>query len=369
MESAQDPASQDAARWYSRLRAPDFTAAERADFEQWLGRDARNAVAYAAAERMADALGKLAMADPRLKAMVDQAASAGATLPEDPPEEHPRKSPPLAITAATSPAPGARRRVARPFAWAASIAVAVVSVAGMLMLRDARPGIEESYRYADGRPALRYSSGASRRAVTLDDGTRVYLDVASIIEVRFDSMRRGVTLLQGRALFDAAHDSARPFVVAVGTDRVTALGALFQVDREPAENVVTLAYGAVTVTSQSGTAAIKLAPGEELRSSAGSTRWRKRTIDAESATSWSIGRHVFHERPLAEAVREINRYAEKKVRLADERLAMLVVNGEFATGNSSSIIDALAESLPLRVSATPTELVLSSAEAADRAQF
>jgi ferric-dicitrate binding protein FerR (iron transport regulator) len=57
------------------------------------------------------------------------------------------------------------------------------------------------------------------------------------------------------------------------------------------------------------------------------------------------------------------------VRLADERLAMLVVNGEFATGNSSSIVDALVESLPLRVSATPAGLVLISAEAADGAQF
>ena len=136
MDSAHDPANQDAARWYSRLRAPDCTPADRADFEQWLARDARNAAAYAAAERVADALGKLAMTDSRLRAMVDQAASAGATSPEGPPEEHPRISPPLAITAAPSPAPGARRRVARPFEWAAGIAVAVVSVASMLILRD-----------------------------------------------------------------------------------------------------------------------------------------------------------------------------------------------------------------------------------------
>jgi ferric-dicitrate binding protein FerR (iron transport regulator) len=119
MDNAQDPADQDAARWYARLRAPDCTAAERADFEQWLGRDARNAVAYAAAQRMADALAKLAMIDPRLKAMIGQAASAGATLPEDLPDEQPRKSPPPAITAG-SPAPGARRCVTRPLAWANS---------------------------------------------------------------------------------------------------------------------------------------------------------------------------------------------------------------------------------------------------------
>ena len=42
---------------------------------------------------MNDALAKLAMADPRLKAMVDQAASAGATLPDDEPEEPPPANP------------------------------------------------------------------------------------------------------------------------------------------------------------------------------------------------------------------------------------------------------------------------------------
>jgi len=274
MDSAQEPLSQLAARWYARLRAPDCTHKERAEFEAWRASDPRNAAAYAAAERMNDALAKLAMADPRLKAMVDQAASSGATLPDDEPEEPPAgKPPPLTVTAA--PSLGMRpRRIARPFAWAASILAAVGSVLALLAFSepDATQALD-GYRYSDASPIVRYSSGATRRAVTLDDGTRVYLDVASIIEVRFDATRRDVTLVQGRALFDAAHDSTRPFVVTVGTDRVTALGTVFQIDRAPSEVVVTLAQGAVTVTSQPGLDAVQLSPGEELRSSAGSTRW------------------------------------------------------------------------------------------------
>jgi transmembrane sensor len=353
------------------VRAPDCTAAERAEFESWAAADPQNAAAYAAAERMNEALAKLAMVDPRLKAMVDQAAKAGATLADDDqPEDHPRKSPPLTITAEPSKAVGARRRVARPFAWAASIATALLALLGVLTLGDSGAGTEGGYRYAGGRSALRYSSGAVRRAVTLDDGTRVYLAVASIIEVRFDAQRREVTLVQGRALFDAAHDSTRPFVVAAGTERVTALGTVFQVDREPSEIVVTLSYGSVTVTSQSGAAPMQLSPGEELRSAAGNTRWQKRSVDAESATSWSVGKHIFHERPLGEAVREINRYARTKVRLADPRLATLVVSGEFATGDAESIVDAFAATLPLQVNAARGEVVLSSAaNNADRAQF
>ena len=359
VDNAEERLAQLAARWYARLRAPDCTIQEHAAFEAWRASDPRNAAAYAAAERMNDALAKLAMADPRLKAMVDQAASSGATLPDDEAEEPPDgKPPPLTITAA--PARAMRpRRIGRRVAYAASILVAAASVLALLAFGE--PDLTEAvdgYRYAHANPIVRYGSGATRRAVTLDDGTRVYLDVASIIEVRFDATRRDVTLVQGRALFDAAHDSTRPFVVTVGTDRVTALGTVFQVDREPSEVVVTLAQGSVTVTSQEGDGKVQLAPGEELRSSAGSTRWSKRSVDAQSATSWSLGKHIFREQRLGDAVREINRYADKRVRLADPRLDDLIVNGEFTTGDSESIVDALAVALPVRVVTTRTELVL-----------
>lgn len=371
MNSAPDPVSLDAARWFARLRAPDCTAAERVEFAKWLASDPRHTAAFAAAERMTEALSKLAMIDPRLKAMVDQAAGAGATLPDDD-EQAPPPHEPSSLTISAAPT-RTRRRVARPFAWAASIGAALIAVLTLITLDDeARGAAEAGHQHAAGRPPLRYTSANARRAVTLDDGTRVYLDISTVIDVRFDNMQRTVTLTQGRALFDTAHDATRPFVVAVDARRVTALGTVFQVDREPAEVVVTLAQGAITVTSEAGDAAIPLAPGEQLRSSVGGTHWQKSTVDAESATSWSVGKHVFHDRPLADAIREINRYADKKVRIADSRLASLVVSGEFPTGNSESIVDAFAASLPLRVSATQGELVLSSAAAdagEQRAQF
>lgn len=369
MDSAEDVSSQQAARWYARLRAPDCTPEERAEFEAWRA-DPRNAEAYGAAERMNDALAKLAMTDPRLRAMVDQAASSGASLADDELDETPGKPRPLTITTGQSPGTRVRRR-ARPFAWAASIAAAFASILALLALGVTEPARDsDGYRYADAQPVLRYSAGAARRAVTLDDGTRVYLDVASIIEVRFGATRRDVTLVQGRALFDAAHDSARPFVVTVGTERVTALGTVFQVDRASSEVVVTLAQGAVTVTSQTSAEAVQLAPGEELRSSAGSTRWLKRSVDALSATSWSFGKHLFRERSLGEAVRELNRYSAKPVRLADSRLAKLAVSGEFDVGDTDSTISALAAALSLRVVTARTEIVLYSAhEPAVSAQF
>jgi transmembrane sensor len=104
----QDRSHEDAARWYARLRADDCTPEDRAAFEAWRARDRRNAVAYATAERLGNALAQLAIVDPRLQALVDQAASAGATLPDDP-EEEVRESASDETAAAPAPWRGAAR--------------------------------------------------------------------------------------------------------------------------------------------------------------------------------------------------------------------------------------------------------------------
>jgi transmembrane sensor len=210
------------------------------------------------------------------------------------------------------------------------------------------------------RAGLEYAAGEERRAVELEDGTLVHLDVASVIEVRFSANRRDVVLMHGRALFDVAHDASRPFTVGAGAGCVTALGTVFQVDRTSSRVTVTLAEGSVSVMSaNAGDAPVRLAPGEQLSFSAGDRNVRKQAVDARAATSWSVGRHVFRETPLADALREVNRYAAVKVRIADSALAELPVSGNFAAGDSEAIVAALSAVLPLQATLSGAEIRLN----------
>ncbi len=77
-----------------------------------------------------------------------------------------------------------------------------------------------------------HQSEQTRRDVTLADGSVVHLDVDSEINVSFSSGHRDITLVNGRALFEVAHDASRPFVVSAGQSHTTALGTHFQVQRE-----------------------------------------------------------------------------------------------------------------------------------------
>jgi transmembrane sensor len=198
------------------------------------------------------------------------------------------------------------------------------------------------------------SAGGERRAVTLADGSRVELDIDTRIAVRMSAERREIELLSGRALFDVAHDATRPFSVTAADARTTALGTKFQVRRDDANVVVTLAEGSVAIDrveqgAGSGEWSVRLVPGEQFSIDTETQRRERRIVDVNTITSWTHGRHIFRGTPLQVAIDEVNRYGKKKIRLGDATLASLPVAGNFIVGDSEAIVEAFAAVLPLRV--------------------
>jgi transmembrane sensor len=117
---------------------------------------------------------------------------------------------------------------------------------------------------------------------------------------------------------------------------------------------VVLTEGSVSVTDVAGDShdaahwEERLAPGEQLSLEGRHNAPIKLSVDTYMATSWSRGRLIFRGTPLAEALEEVNRYATRKLRLADPSLASLPVGGNFIAGDSELILSAFAAALPLR---------------------
>lgn len=313
---------EDAAHWAARFGAPDCTAAEYAEFERWLREEPTHAEAFSTALEVSAAIDVLA-ADPRLRAMAEQANATGGFE--------------------TARGVAARHRRWLPMAWAAGIAVLALSA---LLLQ--RPS--ETVRFA--------TASGEQRSLTLEDGSEVHLDVASEIAVRLSERRREVELLAGRALFHVAHDRERPFSVSVGDNIVTALGTRFQVQKQDRTMLVTLTEGSVEVSAAHEASMQRLEPGEQMSVDTVNHLRVKRVVDTEMATSWSRGRHLFRSTPLSEALAEVNRYATHKVRLGDPSLADLTVSGNFIAGDSEQIVKAFAAVLPLRIVSGGREIVL-----------
>lgn len=335
------PARQQAEAWFARLMAPGCTPDERAAFERWRGAAPGHADAYAATERLwarLEGLENDTVVGPYARAALEpepavQEAWAAAV----------RHRP---LRPASYPATRTRRRWRWPAAVAAGLLVAAL---GLRWFPLPWPVAEPRH----------YGTGNQPQAVTLADGSRIHMDLSTRMDVRMGRRARAVELLQGRAVFEVAHDAERPFAVDTGHGTVTALGTRFQVDREAEQIVVTLLEGSVSVAGQDGTAELRLAPGEQARYSPRPPYWTRRSVDAAAVTSWMQGFHVFGATPLAEAVREINRYSAVKLRLADPALESLVLSGNFKTGDARAIADALPLVLPVQVATGVDEIILA----------
>jgi transmembrane sensor len=220
------------------------------------------------------------------------------------------------------------------------------------------------------------------RTVTLEDGTRVHLNTATRVRVHYDQGHRGVALEKGEAVFEVAHRADWPFVVTAAGRQIRALGTQFVVRSDARDLIVTLIQGkvdvspvpaapVVTAVATSGPVSqpagasaapqverFTLTPGERLTFA----QAKSPQIDWPSLngiTAWERGQVTFDDIPLAAAAGELNRYSRRRIVLADPAIAAIHVSGVFATGDSASFSQAVAQAFHLKVSESPGEIILA----------
>ena len=243
--------------------------------------------------------------------------------------------PGAALCRAAEPAAPVQLQVRRPrmplhqLALAASILL-VIGLGSLFWL----------FARADG-----YSTAIGEQKVaTLEDGSRIALNTDSKVAVRYGVRERLVELERGEAMFEVAHNVARPFIVRAGDKQVRAVGTSFVVRRQGDDVVVTLIQGKVAVTDTRAARDVTptfLTPGERLKAPAvGPVRIDQQP--AEAATAWRRGQAMFGDTPLADAVAELNRYGGPRIEVDDPGLAALPVSGVFATNDTEEFAQAVA---------------------------
>jgi len=296
-----------ASAFVARLQG-EVSLAERVAIHDWIAADARHAVAYA---------------------RMEAAWEASARLRADPP--------PLEAKSSAAEASARTSAISRRQAVGGLMAASAVGVA-----------TAAAWRYA-GRPQLYSTRVGERRSVLLADGSRVELNTASAVEVALGRRERRVRLVRGEALFQVAHDKARPFLVDAGTARLRAVGTAFNVRIR--ENVVelTVTEGIVAVARRGESLAAPRAPhilagaGAVIRSGAVAPMVLA-SQELQQRTAWRDGVIELDGETLAQAVDEFNRYRAQPIVLGDERLANIRVGGRFEVGEADKFLLALGSS-------------------------
>lgn len=235
-----------------------------------------------------------------------------------------------------------------------------------------------------------------QRTFSLEDGTRVSLNTASRIHVRYDRVARRVELDRGEAYFEVAKRPEWPFIVIAGGKQVVARGTAFMVRRDEGSLAVTLVEGKVTVapadeTTPAATAArvadpadpagsktaessrsatleqpgsggtsgdITLSPGQRL-TFADHERPKLDHPELDRVTAWQRGQVILDHTPLAEAATEMNRYSAVQLKIEEPEAERAEVTGIFRVGDSANFAQAVAETYHLQVADRGGQIVLS----------
>jgi transmembrane sensor len=313
--------------WIARLHGDERDRDLEKGFRQWLRADAMNAKAF----EIATEVWELA---PNLRRIVPFASDAPATRQ-------------------------VRFSFALPALAAAVSAMLLMVIAAVLYLHSSSitTGVGE------------------QRSVTLNDGTRIYLNTATRVVVSYDKHFRKVELTAGEALFDVAKRPDWPFIVTAGDRQVRALGTSFVVRREDHRLAVTLVEGTVSVSSLSGDGSpvsaepntvnsplpkgkiFTLTPGQQLTFTPGKAPQLDVT-PLDKATAWRRGEIILNDTPLREAVAEMNRYSMVKLTIERVEAADMPVTGLFQAGDSTSFAQAVSQTYGLRTAEHGAEIVL-----------
>ncbi|MGE8061980.1 FecR family protein [Pseudomonas sp. NPDC089547] len=229
-------------------------------------------------------------------------------------------------------APVRRRAPARQ--WALASAAVLVLGVGVALAWYGQWGAD--YRTGVGE----------RRVVALSDGSRISLDAESAVDVELSERSRRIVLRKGEAVFEVAHDPARPFTVQAGEVQATALGTVYAVSREGSAVDVVVQRGRVAVSDAA--ARVELAAGEAVGSDAGRMTARY-GLDVDSALAWQQGRLVFEQAPLAQVLKTLERYRPGLLVIGDEQLRGLKVSGTFQLDRLDEGLATLEQAFPLSI--------------------
>jgi len=197
-----------------------------------------------------------------------------------------------------------------------------------------------------------YRTGTGElRHVVLDDGTRIALNTASSIDVRYDADQRLVTVVKGEIMVSTARDQAgRPFFVQTAQCRLQPVGTRFAVRVEGERTQLGVFAGAVDIQlEQAPDAARRLQAGQQTTFTAD----RIGTVGTlpAGADAWTAGMLVAHDMPLAEFIGELARYRPGRL-ACDPAIAHLRVSGIYPLADTTQVLDMLTRTLPVDVRQT-----------------
>jgi transmembrane sensor len=235
------------------------------------------------------------------------------------------------------------RDVRRRWRWTGVAATVVLllgaSAAGVIRWRKQQPTFD----------AVTTAPG-QRLVVHLGDHSTITLGPASTL--RYDRVARSREItLDGLADFRVEHDAGHPFVVHAAGAEITDVGTEFVVRAYSVDSTVHVAVssGVVSVMNAAGDRAPLMVRAGEVALVRGTTApLQVHEVNASTYAAWVGGTLMFDDDAFADVARELGRWFDVDIRLANPRLATRRVTAIYNDPSLPLVLDALSATLGVR---------------------
>jgi transmembrane sensor len=205
----------------------------------------------------------------------------------------------------------------------------------------------------NGAPEGDYRTAAGEiQVVSLPDGSSVFLNTNTAINLNYSEGERGIELLRGEAWFDVAPNTNRPFRVKTHDGVTEAVGTAFNIRALEQQASVTVTSGQVRVSSPLAAEtrqSVALGKGYGVDYLRGQPPGEVSIRDIEQVIAWTQGWVELEDLPLADALKELNRYMPGKILLMNTEAGKVVVSGTFRRTQLHDALRGLASTQSLRV--------------------
>ena len=203
-----------------------------------------------------------------------------------------------------------------------------------------------SQRTALGELTADVSTGtAERRTVSLPDGSELYLNAKSAVDLDFSGPHRIVRLLDGELRVKVAVNPATPFQLVTPQALIHVLGSDLTVREREGQGLVVALKGALQIARQ-GLENLQLQSGHEV--SYDRYGFSPVRVMSLGAAAWVDGLLEVRDVPLAQIIEALRPYRGGVLRI-DPAVAELRVSGMFRLDKTEQVLDTLARTLPIQV--------------------
>ncbi|MBT2372521.1 FecR domain-containing protein [Pseudomonas fluorescens] len=293
---------QQAAQWYVRLQDQQACAQEQQRWQTWLGQSCEHQAAWRYVERVSQ----------RFVPLAEEAHGASRALRSS---RRQTLKTLLVLCSGTALGWGTWRNTALP------------KLMGGLNADYATP------------------QGETREAL-LADGSHLWLNALSALDVRFDSQQRLLHLRFGEVLIETAKEASRPFRVETKQGSMRALGTRFSVLQEGERTVLNVFEGRVEVRTAVSQQTQIIEAGHQVTFTANALA--PAAPASASREAWSRGVLLADNLPLGQLIGELNRYRPGHLG-CDPAVAQLAVMGSFPLKDSDHALLLLEAALPIKV--------------------